>query len=68
MTYPSLTPMYSLGTGSRTGAAVLIGSNRSAVGSQARIYNYEKKQGNGQQYICFLIKILNPNNVSPCGY
>lgn len=68
MTYPSLGPMYSLGTGSRTNAAVMVGSRRSAVGSQVRIYNFEKKQGKGQEYICFLLKSLNSNNITPCGY
>jgi hypothetical protein len=68
MTYPSLTPISGLGTGSRTGAAVLISSPRTKLGSQGRIYAYEKRRGKGQQYICFLLKVLNSNNITPCGY
>jgi hypothetical protein len=67
MTYPSLTPMYGLGSGSRTGAAVLISSPRTKLGSQGRIYAFEKSRGRGQAYICFLLKSLG-NKYTPCGY
>ena len=66
MTYPSLTPTYGLGSGSRTGAAILISSPRTKIGSQGRIYAFEKKRGQGQQYICFLLKALG-NRTTPCG-
>ena len=36
----SLTPMYGLGSQSRTVGAVLLGSPRTKVGSANRIYNY----------------------------
>jgi hypothetical protein len=68
MTYPSLTPTSGLGSGSRTGAAVLISSPRTKLGSQGRIYAFEKARGQGQQYICFLLKTLNANVITPCGY
>ena len=42
MTFPSLTPTYGLGSGSRTGAAILISSPRTKIGSQGRIYAFEK--------------------------
>lgn len=64
--YPSLTPTYGLGSGSRTGAAILISSPRTKIGSQGRIYAFEKKRGQGQQYICFLLKALG-NKSTPCG-
>jgi hypothetical protein len=66
MTYPSLTPTYGLGSGSRTGAAILISSPRTKIGSQGRIYAFEKKRGQGQQYVCFLLKALG-NRTTPCG-
>ena len=66
MTYPSLTPTYGLGSASRTGAAILISSPRTKIGSQGRIYAFEKKRGQGQQYICFLLKALG-NRATPCG-
>jgi hypothetical protein len=59
-TYPSLTPTYGLGSYGRTGAAVLISSPRTKVGSQGRIYAFEKAQGRGGQYIQFLIKSIGP--------
>jgi hypothetical protein len=68
MTYPSLRPTSGLGSNFRTGAAVLIGSPRSKIGSQGRIYAFENRIGKGQQYICFLLKGLNSNNITPCGY
>lgn len=64
-TYPSLTPTYGLGSYGRTGAAVLISSPRTRVGSQGRIYAFEKSKGRGQQYIAFLIKALGPRPFNP---
>lgn len=66
MPRPYLTPTYGLGSSSRTGAAVLISSPRTKIGSQGRIYAFEKAQGKGQQYICFLLKTLG-NTTTPCG-
>ena len=60
MPYPSLTPTYGLGSGSRTGAAILISSPRTKIGSQGRIYAYEKSRGRGPQYIQFLINSIGP--------
>jgi len=68
MPRPYLTPTYGLGSSSRTGAAVLISSPRTNIGSQGRIYAYQKARGQGQQYICFLLKALNTNVITPCGY
>jgi len=60
MTWPSLTPTYGLGSYSRTGAAILISSPRTKIGSQGRIYAFEKRHGQGPQYINFLLKVLGP--------
>ena len=60
-TYPSLTPTYGLGSYGRTGAALLISSPRNKIGSQGRIYAYEKTIGRGPQYIQFLLKQIPPN-------
>jgi hypothetical protein len=38
--FPSLTPMYGLGSQGRTIGAVLLGSPRTKIGSANRIYNY----------------------------
>ena len=59
-TYPSLTPTYGLGSYGRTGAAILISSPRTKVGSQGRIYGYLKSRGQGGQYIQFLINAIGP--------
>jgi hypothetical protein len=59
-TYPSLTPTYGLGSYGRTGAAILISSPRTKIGSQGRIYAYQKAHGQGPQYIQFLIKSIGP--------
>jgi hypothetical protein len=58
--YPVLTPTYGLGSYGRTGAAVLISSPRTKNGSQGRIYAWMKNQGQGQQYVEFLINVLGP--------
>ena len=55
MTFPSLTPTYGLGSYARTGMAVLISSPRTKNGSQGRIYAWMKNNGQGPQYIQFLI-------------
>jgi len=60
MTWPSLTPTYGLGSYGRTGPAVLISSPRTKNGSQGRIYAWMKNNGQGQQYIWFLIKAIGP--------
>jgi len=65
MTYPSLTPTYGLGSGSRTGAAILISSPRNKLGSASRIYSFEKSRGQGQAYICFLLRSLGHTR-TPC--
>ena len=54
-TYPSLTPAYGLGSYGRTGPALLISSPRTKIGSQGRIYSFMKQNGQGPQYISFLI-------------
>jgi hypothetical protein len=59
-TYPSLTLAYGLGSYGRTGAAILISSPRTKIGSQGRIYAYQKAHGQGPQYIQFLIKSIGP--------
>jgi hypothetical protein len=66
MPRPYLTPTYGLGSSSRTGSAILISSPRTKIGSQGRIYAFEKSRGQGQQYICFLLKVLG-NKTTPCG-
>jgi hypothetical protein len=55
---PYLQPTGGLGQQSRTGASLLISSPRNTIGSQGRIYQFEKKQGRGQQYIDYLISVL----------
>ena len=61
MPRPYLTPTYGLGSSSRTGAAVLISSPRTKIGSQGRIYSYYKKIGQGPQYLALLNSILQYN-------
>ena len=56
--YPVLSPTYGLGSYGRTGAAVLISSPRTKNGSQGRIYAFMKNQGQGPQYIQFLMSII----------
>ena len=56
----SLTPTSGLGSYGRTAAAVLISSPRTKNGSQGRIYAFMKRQGQGPQYISFLLKVLGP--------
>ena len=56
--FPALTPAYGLGSYGRTGAALTISSPRTKIGSQGRIYAFEKSKGKGQAYICFLLNVL----------
>jgi hypothetical protein len=58
--YPVLTPTYGLGSYGRTGPAVLISSPRTKNGSQGRIYAFMKNQGQGPQYIQFLLSVIGP--------
>jgi hypothetical protein len=58
MGFPSLTPTYGIGSYGRTNSAILISSPRTKNGSQGRIYAWMKNQGQGQQYIYFLLKLL----------
>lgn len=60
MTYPSLTPIYSLGSGSRTAGAILICSRNSKIGTVNRIYGSLKTYDQKQQFINTLIKSLPP--------
>jgi hypothetical protein len=62
MTYPSLTPLYGLGSYGRTGAAVLISAPRCKIGSQGRCYAYAKNHGQGDAYINYLLRLLGPQN------
>jgi hypothetical protein len=62
--FPSLTPSYGLGSYGRTGPALLISSPRTRIGSQGRIYAFEKSRGKGPQYIDFLIKAIGPQPVN----
>ena len=41
--FPSLTPMYGLGSGARTVGAITISSPRTKNGSAGRVYNYIKR-------------------------
>lgn len=58
ITYPSLTPMYGLGSYGRTGAATIISSPRTKIGSQGRIYAWMKSHNQGPQYQLYLINAL----------
>lgn len=46
MPYPSLTPMYGLGSGSRIVGATAISSPRTKIGSIGRVYSYLKAHNN----------------------
>jgi hypothetical protein len=56
--YPALTPMYGLGSYGRTGAATVISSPRSRIGSQGRIYAYFKRINQAEIYKQQLIQSL----------
>ena len=58
--FPSLTPMYGLGSYGRTAAAVLISGSRTTIGNQGRIYNWYSARGQGQQYKDYLLNSLGP--------
>jgi hypothetical protein len=51
MPRPYLTPTYGLGSSSRTGSAILISSPRTKIGSQGRIYAFEKSRGQGKLHL-----------------
>jgi hypothetical protein len=53
--YPSLTPMYGLGSGSRVVGAIMLGSPRTKIGSAVRIYQYLVKT-QGASYALAYIK------------
>jgi hypothetical protein len=59
-TFPSLTPTYGLGSYGRTAAAVLIGSPRSSIANQNRIYYFMRKSGRGEEYKNYLLNALGP--------
>ena len=61
--YPVLTPSYGLGSYGRTGAALLISSPRNNIGSQGRIYSWMKRNGQGPQYVQFLLSVI-PRNAN----
>ena len=61
--YPVLTPSYGLGSYGRTGAALLISSPRNNIGSQGRIYSWMKQNGQGPQYVQFLLSVI-PRNAN----
>lgn len=56
--FPALTPAYGLGSYGRTGAALMISSPRTKIGSQGRIYAYYKQRGEGEFYQRKLIEAL----------
>jgi hypothetical protein len=58
MAFPTLTPLYGLGSYGRTSSGILISSPRTKLGSQGRIYAWMKNNGQGPQYIDYLINIL----------
>lgn len=54
MPYPSLTPMYGLGSGSRTIGATAISSPRTKIGSVGRIYSYLKSRNSSFYALHFI--------------
>jgi hypothetical protein len=56
--FPSLTPMYGLGSYGRTAAAALISGSRTTIGNQGRIYNWYSARGKGEQYKAYLLRSL----------
>lgn len=56
--WPSMTPMSGLGSYGRTRGAVLISSPRNSMGSQGRVYAFEKRRGRGQEYKEYLLRVL----------
>jgi hypothetical protein len=61
MTFPSLTPMYGLGSNGRTGAAIILGGPRTKIGSQGRVYAWMNNHGQGLAYERYLIAFLGNN-------
>lgn len=58
--FPALTPTYGLGSYGRTAAAVLIGSPRSSIANQNRIYYFYSRYGQGEAYKNYLLNALGP--------
>jgi hypothetical protein len=56
--FPVLTPVYGLGSYGRTGASTIIGTPRSKLGSQKRIYSHMKTNGKGYEYEEYLFKVI----------
>jgi hypothetical protein len=56
--FPPLTPAYGLGSYGRTGAALMISSPRTKIGSQGRIYSFYRQRGQGEYYKQLLIEAL----------
>jgi hypothetical protein len=46
-----LTPLYGLGQGNRNYYAAALGGSRNKIGNQKRVFNFEKKRGNGAEYL-----------------
>ena len=57
MTRPVLSPMYSLGSGSRSAAAILLGGPHAKISSQSRAYAAEKRAGRGAEYYSLLTSL-----------
>jgi hypothetical protein len=62
--FTSLTPTPGLGSYGRINSALLISSPRTKNGSQGRIYSWMKNNGQGQQYINFLLTVIPRNNLN----
>ena len=58
MAFPTLTPLYGLGSYSRTSSGTFISCLQTNLGSQGRIYAWMKSHGQGPQYIDYLINVL----------
>jgi hypothetical protein len=66
-----LTPTYGFGSGARTLGFNILGSPRSSIGSQARVYNYIKARGGPgavQEYERNLILYIWGGNSNPYPY
>jgi hypothetical protein len=51
--FPSLTPMYGLGSGARTVGAITISSPRTTIGSAGRVYAWLKRTQGSQAAFAF---------------
>ena len=56
--WPSMNPTSGLGSYGRTRGAILLGGPRTSMGSQARVYAFEKRRGRGQEYQQYLLSVL----------